>query len=38
MLGTFTKTLKADGEEVTEEMWALGKSKVFIMSVCDTVW
>ena len=32
-MGTFTKTLKADGEEVTEEMWALGKSSVHNVSV-----
>ena len=37
LLGAFTKALTSDREEVMEEMWALGKNKVFIMSVCDTV-
>ena len=36
-MGTFTKALAADRKEVTEEIWALGKNKVFIMSVCKTV-
>ena len=29
----FARMLKAEGEEISEEMWAIGKNKVFIMLV-----
>ena len=36
LLAMFARMLRAEGEEISEEMWALGKNKVFIMSVLST--